>query len=67
MTNILIIIFIFEGHIEKHGSVGVFLQNQPRKCKYTKDLYSADIQQYTITETNTIIRIWQIGMTGIKI
>ena len=37
MTNIRIIIPIFDGHIEKHESVSLFLQNEPRKFKCTKD------------------------------
>ena len=37
MTDIRIIIFIFEGHIEKHESVSLFLQNEARKFKCTKD------------------------------
>ena len=44
MTNILIIIFIFEGHIEKHGSVGVFLQinlgNANTQKIYTQLIFS---------------------------
>ena len=37
MTSIRIIILTFEGNIEKHESVSLFLQNEPRKFKCTKD------------------------------
>lgn len=37
MTNIRIIMSIFDEHIEKHESVSLFLQNEPRKFKCTKD------------------------------
>ena len=37
MTNIRIIMSIFVRHIEKHESVSLFLQNEPRTFKCTKD------------------------------
>ena len=36
-TNIQIILTIFDEHIEKHESVSLFLLNEPRKFKCTKD------------------------------
>ena len=60
MTNIRIIISIFDGHIEKHESVSLFLQNEPRKFKCTKDKLTTS--SYSLANYGVIL--WSIYVHG---